>query len=118
MAEQNDLLERMCTEAGAPGSAGRAAACEAVASRLAKAAPPARVWMLRQLERYGRAESVAAVAALLSDADEVVRAAMDGYRGLPEAPDPPRTADFESLRWFPLPGEILAELRGAMRLLD
>jgi hypothetical protein len=26
--------------------------------------------------------------------------------------DPPRTPDFEELRWFPLPGEVLAELRG------
>lgn len=70
-----DALFRMFAEAGAPGSAGRAAACEAVASRLAKAAPQARVWMLRQLERYGRAESVAPVAALLGDADELVREA-------------------------------------------
>jgi selenocysteine lyase/cysteine desulfurase len=29
-----------------------------------------------------------------------------------EATDAPRSADFEHLRWFPLPGEILAELRG------
>jgi HEAT repeat protein len=70
-----DALFRMCAEAGAPGSADRAAACEAVASRLSKAAPAARVWMLRQLERYGRAESVAPVAALLSDGDEKVREA-------------------------------------------
>ena len=26
--------------------------------------------------------------------------------------DPVRTADFEELRWFPLPGEVVAELRG------
>jgi hypothetical protein len=26
--------------------------------------------------------------------------------------DPPLSADFEHLRWFPLPGEALAELRG------
>ena len=27
--------------------------------------------------------------------------------------DPARTKDFEELRWFPLPAEVLAELRGA-----
>ncbi|MGD0089536.1 MAG: HEAT repeat domain-containing protein [Planctomycetota bacterium] len=70
-------LFTLCAQASAPGAEQRAAACEALASRLAKANPQARVWMLRQLERIGKAETVAAVAALLSDADEKVR---DGAR--------------------------------------
>ncbi|MCY3024194.1 MAG: HEAT repeat domain-containing protein, partial [Planctomycetota bacterium] len=79
-------LFTLCAQASAPGVDGRAAACEAVASRLAKATPSARVWMLRQLERIGRAESVAAVAALLSDNSELVRDA--ARRALQNNPAP------------------------------
>ena len=77
-------LFRLCAQAGAPGSTGRAAACEAVAARLGRAGPQARVWMLRQLERFGRAECVPAVAALLGDPDaRVADAARRALAGNP-----------------------------------
>jgi hypothetical protein len=49
------------------------------------------------------------LAGYLDEAAEIVG------RGVPEEVclvDAPRSADFEHLRWFPLPGEALAELRG------
>lgn len=67
-----DALFTMCAQASAPGADARAPACEAIASRLAKANPQARVWMLRQLERIGRTECVAAIVPLLTDQDEKV----------------------------------------------
>ncbi|HEY3324432.1 MAG TPA: HEAT repeat domain-containing protein [Planctomycetota bacterium] len=85
---QQTLFE-MCSQASAPGADGRAAVCEAMASRLGKAAPLAKVWMLRQLERIGRAEAVPAIAALLTDADEKVcdsaRRAMQNIPGIEAA---------------------------------
>jgi len=67
-------LFKLCADASVPGAdAERAAACEAIASRLANAQPAARMWMLRGLERIGRGESVQPVAALLSGEDERVR---------------------------------------------
>jgi selenocysteine lyase/cysteine desulfurase len=48
----------------------------------------------------------------LDEARRIIAATQDEYRTL-ELVDPERTADFEELRWFPLPAEVLAELRGA-----
>ena len=48
----------------------------------------------------------------LEEARRIIAATRDEYRTL-ELEDPARTPDFEELRWFPLPGEVLAELRGA-----
>jgi selenocysteine lyase/cysteine desulfurase len=47
----------------------------------------------------------------LDEARRIIAATVDEYRTL-ELEDPARTEDFEELRWFPLPGEVLAELRG------
>ena len=46
----------------------------------------------------------------LDEARKIIAAAATEYRTLALA-DPASTADFESLRWFPLPAEALAELR-------
>ena len=40
------------------------------------------------------------------------RAILEGPEAAGATADPPLSADFESLRWFPLPGEIAAELAG------
>jgi hypothetical protein len=53
-----------------------------------------------------------ALPAYLEDARRIIAATKDEYRTL-TLEDPARTQDFEELRWFPLPGEVLAELRGA-----
>ncbi len=68
-------LEELCFQLGAPGQeAQRRAACTAMAMRLDPRTPrPARVWMLRQLERIGQAECVPALAALLTDEDGEIR---------------------------------------------
>lgn len=65
----------ICFRAGRPGAeAERMAACKAMIARLTPdATVPAKVWMLRQLERLGRAESVDAVARMLYDPDDLVR---------------------------------------------
>lgn len=47
----------------------------------------------------------------LDDARRILAATVDEYRTLTVV-DPPRTPDFEELRWFPLPSEVLEELRG------
>ncbi len=46
----------------------------------------------------------------LEEARKIIAAAAMEYRTLSLA-DPASTPDFESLRWFPLPAEVLAELR-------
>ena len=46
----------------------------------------------------------------IEDARRIIAAAADEFRTL-DLQDPPRTEDFEQLRWFPLPSEVLAELR-------
>jgi selenocysteine lyase/cysteine desulfurase len=48
----------------------------------------------------------------LDDARRVIEAATEECRTL-DVIDPVRTPDFEELRWFPLPSEVVAELRGA-----
>jgi hypothetical protein len=50
----------------------------------------------------------------LEEAQRIIAATTDEYRTL-SIDDPVRTADFEELRWFPLPGEVLEELRGRSR---
>ena len=47
----------------------------------------------------------------LDDARRIIAATSEEFRTLDVA-DPVRTADFEELRWFPLPSEVIAELRG------
>lgn len=68
-------LEILCFAAGRPGAESeRKALCEAMCARLdPRTAKPARIWMLRQLERISRDESVSAVAKLLDEQDIEVR---------------------------------------------
>ena len=68
-------LERICYHAGRPGAeVERAALCRAMACRLGPdTAKPARVWLLRQLERISGQEAVGAVAALLAEDDPEIR---------------------------------------------
>ena len=53
-----------------------------------------------------------ALAGYLDEARRIVDEAVASYPGLAAEPDPPRNEDFEALRWFPLPGEVLSELQG------
>lgn len=68
-------LERIAFHAGRPGAeADRAACSKAIAARLGpEVGPLGRVWMLRQLERIGRAEAVPQLARLLADNDALIR---------------------------------------------
>jgi HEAT repeat protein len=68
-------LEAIAFRASRPGAEAERAACsKAIAARLGPdVAPLARVWLLRQLERIGRAEAVPQIAGLLSDKDALVR---------------------------------------------
>jgi len=68
-------IERIAFHASRPGAEPERAACsQAIAARLGSGTGPlARVWLLRQLERIGRAEAVSQVAAALADADVQVR---------------------------------------------
>jgi len=62
-------------------------------------------------------EPESALSGYLDEARRVIAAAVAEY-GCAEGPwrdpidDPPLNDDFEALRWFPLPHEVLAELRG------
>jgi hypothetical protein len=47
----------------------------------------------------------------IEEARKIIAASTEEFRTL-TIEEMPRTADFEELRWFPLPSEILAELRG------
>jgi selenocysteine lyase/cysteine desulfurase len=47
----------------------------------------------------------------IEEAKKIIAATHDEYRTLTVV-DPVRTRDFEELRWFPLPSEVLEELRG------
>jgi len=66
---------RICLRAGRPGAEDdRAAACQAMVAKLGADTPTAaRVWLIRQLQWIGKAESVAALVTLLDDKDELVR---------------------------------------------
>lgn len=68
-------FEQMCFWAAAPGrETQRRTLCDAIAGHLGPHTPkPARVWLLRQVERIGNRESVPPVAALLTDADPRIR---------------------------------------------
>jgi HEAT repeat protein len=91
----------ICFQAGAPGNeATRAEACQAMIENIGpETAPPARVWLLKQLERIGRGECVEAVAAAMDDKDPHVR---DGARrALANNPSPEANA------------KLLAKLPGA-----
>jgi selenocysteine lyase/cysteine desulfurase len=56
-------------------------------------------------------EPEAALPGYLDEARRIIAATHTEYAGL-ELAERPMTQDFEELRWFPLPGEVLAELRG------
>lgn len=77
------VLQNIGSHASQPGAeVERAALCEVMGRRLSVSAPkPARVWIVRQLEHIGGAESVPALTKLLSDEDaqlrEVARRALE-----------------------------------------
>jgi selenocysteine lyase/cysteine desulfurase len=52
-----------------------------------------------------------ALPSYIDDARRIIAEATDECRAL-QLVDPERTSDFEELRWFPLPSEVVAELRG------
>ena len=58
-------------------------------------------------------EPESALAGYLEDARRLVAAVGAGAAATRECTDVDRTADFEALRWFPLPTEVAAELAGA-----
>jgi HEAT repeat protein len=64
-------FEQLCFRVGRPGAESeRTLLCKTVVARLGPETPkPARVWLLRQLERLSRDESVTAVAKLLAEDD-------------------------------------------------
>jgi selenocysteine lyase/cysteine desulfurase len=55
-----------------------------------------------------------ALSGYLDDAKEVVKAASERFHML-QIQDPDLNDDFEQLRWFPLPGEVLSELHGGTK---
>lgn len=73
--EAQQQWQNLCFQLGAPGNeALRAEACKLMADKLSATTPnPARIWLLKQLERIGRDECVNAVAGVLDDKDEPVR---------------------------------------------
>jgi HEAT repeat protein len=68
-------LERIAFHASRPDAESERSACAgAIAAQFANDTPVlAKFWLIRQLERIGRAESVASLARLLEDADPSVR---------------------------------------------
>lgn len=90
--DSQQKFQEVCFQLGAPGrEADRAEACEVIAQALGTdLATPARIWLLKQLEYLGRAESVDAVAASLDDADPHVRDA--ARRALQNNPAPEANA--------------------------
>ena len=93
-ADAQQTLEKMChaasrRQAGWPGRRGARACglCLAMGDRLGPETPrPARVWMIRQIERIGGAESVPILARLLTDDDPLIRE--PARRALQLNPDP------------------------------
>jgi len=51
----------------------------------------------------------------LDEAQEVVSRALKAYQSWTPAEEPVRSAAFETLRWFPLPNEVLAEIQGCTK---
>jgi len=86
VAEGDRRLEQLANRAGTPGKEEyRLAVAKALVAKLGDDVPkPARTWVVRHLERIGRAEAVAPLATLLADAElrEPVR------RALMANPDP------------------------------
>jgi len=68
-------LDALCNQASRPGAESeREAICRAMAANTGSDTPkPARLWLLRQIERYGGAEVVPALVKLMEDDDELVR---------------------------------------------
>ena len=68
-------FEMLCNAAAAPGhEEERVALCNRITERLGEQTPlPARIWMIRQLERIGGAESLMALGLLLRDSNFQVR---------------------------------------------
>jgi len=92
---RNDAQQRwqsICNQVGAPGNeALRAEACKLMADKLGPPTPnPARIWLLKQLERIGRGECVDAVALVLDEKDDLVHDA--ALRCLANNPAPQCTA--------------------------
>ena len=81
-------LEQIAFRAGRPGAeADRLACSQAIAAKLGPTPGPlGRIWLLKQLERIGRAEAVPAIAQLLADQDANVRES--ARRALQKNPDP------------------------------
>ncbi|MFQ6130650.1 MAG: HEAT repeat domain-containing protein [Armatimonadota bacterium] len=91
--------QEICFRLGAPGNeAKREEACRLMAQAIGRDTPtPARVWLLEQLARLGRAESVQPLAAALSDPEATVRDA--ARRALANNPTPEAGAKLrEALR--------------------
>jgi selenocysteine lyase/cysteine desulfurase len=57
-------------------------------------------------------EPESALPGYLDDARRIVADAVASYPAMAPLEDPALTDDFEALRWFALPGEVLAELQG------
>jgi HEAT repeat protein len=74
-ASAQGTIEKIAFYASRPGAEAERAACsKAIAGRLGpEAGPLARVWLLRQVERIGRAEAVPQITRLLADKDPLVR---------------------------------------------
>ncbi len=68
-------IERIAFNASRPGADAERDACsKAIAAKLGGELPPvASAWMIRQLERIGRAEAVPVLTKVLGDKDEMVR---------------------------------------------
>ena len=49
----------------------------------------------------------------LDEARRIMAGVAEEFRTV-SVEDPARTRDFEELRWFPLPSEVIAELRGSV----
>ncbi len=73
--EAAKVLEGICNQASRPGAdAERVAVCKAMVRALGPDTPKiGRVWLLRQLEKNGRAEVVDTLAGLTLDPDELIR---------------------------------------------
>lgn len=86
----------LCNTAGAPGHEKlRAEACTLMTAKLDAQTPAAtRVWLLTQLARIGREESVEPLATLLADKDDVVREL--AVRALANNPSPKATGKLVS----------------------
>lgn len=88
--------QSICFQLSAPGyEAQRGEACKLMITKLGKDTPnAARVWLLKQLERIGRAESIDAIATAIDDKEPLVRDA--AVRALTNNPAPEATAKLAS----------------------